>query len=98
MPKVKLCFYSHMETEVADFHKWTPVAEKVVKFLNSDLKSEYPKAFYFLQTRVKGNATIYAGSWENESYTNDPEFTKILSDYEPPNMSRAHQGKRRKGT
>lgn len=95
-PKLKL--YSHIVTELATFEEWGPVAEKVLRFLNSDLKNGYPASFYFLHTRVKGKSTIYAGSQERESYKNDPEFTETLHDYDPPSFSGDYNGKRRKGT
>lgn len=96
---VKLNFYAHLVTpSIATFDDWTPIAEKIVKLLNTDLGENYPDAFFFLQKHVKGKVEIYAGSMEEQSYRNDPKFLEVLEQYDPPSASGDYKDKRRKGS
>jgi len=92
-------FNSVVAEETGGFTVWGPVAEKVVKYLNSDLGGEYPKSFYFLEQELKGKHTIYAGSFEQDSYINDPKFLALVEpDFEPTSQSKDYKQRRRKGT
>lgn len=95
---VKIKKYSHTVTEMTQLKEWSPFAEKIVRLLNSDLKDIYPATFYFLQTEIKGNLKVYAGSDENLSYSNDPAFTQVLQHYEPHSLDGDYTKKRRKGS
>jgi hypothetical protein len=96
---LKLFFYSHISSHVstyADGEKWTKIAEKTTRFLNTELGDDYPDVFFYLKAKIRGGYKYYAGSVADPGQWNDARFTDII---QPPDPSgdKLYQGDRRKG-
>lgn len=79
--KIELLFYSRISSPVSTYaqgERWEKVAEKTVKFLNSDLGEAYPDAFYYLKAKVKSGHKYFAGSFADPGQWDDARFKDIL--------------------
>lgn len=84
-PRTKLCFYSVISNEIAEFENYKDVAEETVRLLNTHkLGDLYPETFFYLKAKVKGGFAYYAGCVADPGQWDDPAFIKTIEpDYEP---------------